>query len=131
MKLLKLLPLTILLGCALAQAQPRGEWTYLGDAHVDGNIDHDRIVVTGARGEFRAIRFRVEHAAIEFDRVVVHFGNGESERIPIRHVVRAGEESRVIDLPGRRRVIESVEFWYARRNMRNPERPKLTMFGLR
>jgi hypothetical protein len=131
MKLLKLLPLTILLGiCAVAQAQPGRGWTYLGEAHVDGAVDHDRIMVTAARGEYRAIRIRVENAAIEFDRVMVHFGNGTSTPIALRHRIRAGDQTRVIDLPGDRRIIESVEFWYARGNMRNPERPKLTLFGL-
>jgi hypothetical protein len=131
MRLSKLLPLTIMLAFgAISQAQPGRGWTYLGEAHVDGAADHDRIVVTAARGEYRAIRFRVEHAAIDFERVVVHFGNGTSVPIPVRHRLRAGDQTRVIDLPGDRRVIESVEFWYARGNLRNPERPKLTLFGL-
>jgi hypothetical protein len=132
MKLAKLLPLVILLAVAIAQAQPgRGGWTILGEAHVDGAVDHDRIVVTAARGEYRAIRFRVENAAIEFSRVVVHFGNGTSTPIALGNKIRAGDQTRVIDLPGERRVIESVEFWYGRGNMRNPERPKLTLYGLR
>jgi hypothetical protein len=130
MKLAKLLPLTILLGVAIAQAQPGRGWTFLGEAHVDGAADHDRIAVTAARGEYRAIRIRVENAAIQFDRVVVHFGNGTSTPIALRNRIRAGDQTRVIDLPGDRRVIESVEFWYTRGNMRNPERPKLSLFGL-
>ena len=131
MRLSKLVPLTAVLAiCAIAQAQPGRGWTYLGEAHVDGNVDHDRIVVTAARGEYRAIRLRVENAAIDFDRVVVHFGNGTSTPVALRHRIRAGDQTRVIDLPGDRRVIESVEFWYGRGNMRNPERPKVSLFGL-
>src|SRR5689334_7197892 len=130
MRILRLLPLTILMGClSLSQAQPGRCWEYLGEAHVDGALDHDRIMVTGAKGEYRAIRIRVEHAAIDFDRVVVHFRNGTSTPVSIRRRIRAGDQTRVIDLPGDRRIIESVEFWYARGNMRNPERPKLTLFG--
>ncbi len=122
----------LLIGITLAaSAQPRRERVALGEAHVDGGIDHDRIVVTAARGEYRAIQFRVENAAIEFDRVVVHFGNGSSEPISLRHRIPAGSDTRVIDLPGDRRVIESIEFWYARGNWRNPERPKVVAFGFR
>ena len=112
-----------------ASAQPRGEWTYLGEAHVDGAVDHDRIVVTAAKGEYRAIRLRVENGPILFDRVVVHFGNGSSDPISIRHKIPAGGETRVIDLPGDRRIIESVEFWYERGNWANPRRPKVSLFG--
>jgi hypothetical protein len=123
---------TLLFGLSLAAfAQPRHERVFLGEAHVDGAVDHDRIVVTAARGEYRAIQFKVENAAIDFDRVVVHFGNGTSERIALRHKIRAGEETRMVDLPGNRRVIQSIEFWYGRGNWSNPERPKVSVFGFR
>jgi hypothetical protein len=126
--------ITLLIGFTLAaSAQPRrGPWTVLGEAHVDGAVDHDRIVVTGARGEYRAIRFRVENGPVQFDRIVVHFGNGSEERLGARFRVAAGGESRAIDLPGARRVIESVEFWYEKaRNSRIPTRPKVVLFGMR
>jgi hypothetical protein len=126
--------ITLLIGFTMAaSAQPRrGPWTVLGEAHVDGGIDHDRIMVTAARGEYRAIRLRVENAPVQFDRVVVHFGNGSMERMDVRTRVRAGGESRVIDLPGARRVIESVELWYQKPPMsRNPARPKVILFGMR
>jgi len=124
--------LALLIGFSLAaSAQPRHGAVILGEAHVDGGVDHDRIVVTGARGEYRAIRLRVEASAVKFDRVIVHYGNGSSEPIPIRRVIRAGEETRVIDLPGQRRVIESVEFWYERGNWRNERRPRVVLFGIR
>jgi len=60
---------------------------------------------------------------------VVHFGNGTSERIPIRFRVRAGSSSRWVDLPGERRVIESVELWYSKANVFSA-RPKVRLFGL-
>src|SRR4051812_48633754 len=108
--------LTLLMGFTLAaSAQPRSEGVVLlGESHVDGAVDHDRIMVTAARGEYRAIRLRVENAAVKFDRVVVHFGNGSAETLAIRRRINAGGETRAIDLPGARRVIESVEFWYER-----------------
>ena len=114
--------------CQLLQAQ-RG-WVYLGEANVDGAVDHDRIVVTGAQGEFRAIQIRVERAPIEFDRVVVHFGNGSSDPIAIRNRIPAGGHTHVIDLPGDRRVIQSVEFWYMRAS-RSSHKPKVRLFGRR
>src|ERR1051325_8863919 len=107
--------IALTIGMTLAAvAQPRGERVFLGEAHVDGAADHDRIVVTAARGEYRAIQLRVENSAIRFDRIVVHFGNGASERLYIRRQIPAGSETRVIDLPGNRRVIDSVELWYER-----------------
>jgi hypothetical protein len=122
----------LLIGFTLAaSAQPRRERVFLGEANVDGAVDHDRIAVTAARGEYRAIQLRVENSAIKFDRVLVHFGNGRSEPIPIRRLIIAGGETRIIDLPGERRVIESVELWYERGNWSNPRRPKVALFGFR
>jgi len=114
---------------AASYAQP-GRWEYLGEANVDGAVDHDNIRVTGSRGEFRAIQIRVEKAPIEFDRVVVHYGDGQSEPIHIRSRIPAGGQTRAIDLPGNRRIIQSVEFWYARASGR-PRKPKVRLFGLR
>ena len=72
----------------------------------------------------------VEGAAIEFDRVLVHYGNGDSVPVQLRAKIPAGGQTRVIDLPGKERIVESVEFWYARGNTNNPERPRLTLYGL-
>lgn len=120
--------LVLLLGCsAVALAQ---RWQYLGEANVDGAVDHDNIVVSGSRGAFRAIQIKVQRAPIEFDRVVVHYGDGDSEPIQIRTTIPAGGQTRVIDLPGNRRIIRSVEFWYARAS-RSPRKPKVRLFGMR
>jgi hypothetical protein len=104
-------------------------WSYLGEANVDGAVDHDNIVVTAERGEFRAIQIRVEKAPIEFERVIVHYGEGDSEPIFIRSRIPAGGHTRIIDLPGNRRIIKSVELWYARASG-SPRRPKVRLFGI-
>ena len=105
------------------------EWTYLGESHVDGDHDHDKIHVGKHDGRFHAIQLRVNGGAIEFDRVVVHFGNGTSEELSIRTVIPDGGRTRVIDLPGERRVIENVELWYSKAHWEH--RPQVTLFALR
>ena len=118
----------LLLACGAAlQAQ---KWEYLGEANVDGAVDHDSIKVTASKGVFRAIQLKVEKAPIEFDRVLVHYGNGSSEPISIRSKIPAGGATRAIDLPGNRRIIESVEFWYARADPGNSNKPKVLLYGM-
>jgi hypothetical protein len=106
-------------------------WDFLGSSHVDGARDHDNIRVTRSQGMFRAIQFRVRGSAVEFDRVIVHYGNGASEPIPIRARINAGGRSGVIDLPGQRRTIESIEFWYAKANWAASRRPEVQVYGMR
>jgi hypothetical protein len=110
-------------------AQNSGRWVYLGEANVDGSADHDRIKIGRDDGRFRAIQIRVERAPIEFYRVVVHYGNGADERIAIRNRIKPGGKTRVINLRGRDRVIDSVEIWYARARY-GSAKPKLRLFGL-
>jgi hypothetical protein len=127
----RLLGILLLLFSATAVTNAQeGVWVYLGQSNVDGARDHDNIMVTRSRGAFRAIQIKVEKSAIEFDHVIVHFGNGSSDPIQIRSVIPAGQQTRVIDLPGQRRFIRSVEFYYARANF-NGIKPKVRLFGLR
>ena len=121
--------LTLMIAGQPSSAQ--GRWAYLGQANVDGGNDHDNIKVGGDEGRFRALQIYVERAAIDFERVVVHYDNGGDDTLPIRGRVRAGGKSRVIDLRGDRRIIRSVEIWYARGNWRNDAKPKLRLFGRR
>ena len=112
-----------------AQAQ-RARWDYLGEANVDGRADHDVIRVGRSDGRFRAIQLRVEKGEIEFDRVVVHYQNGQSEPIEIRSRIKSGGMTRAIDLPGDRRVIEGVEIFY-RQGRWGDRRPRVRLFGIR
>jgi hypothetical protein len=110
-------------------AQNYGRWIYLGESNVDGTNDHDRIKIGRDDGRFRALQIRVERAPIEFHRVVVHYGNGADEEVAIRSRIKPGGKTRVIDLRGRDRVIDSVEIWYARARY-GSAKPKLRLFGL-
>ncbi len=92
-----------------ANAQGR---TLLGTRDVRSTVDHDRISVTSSRGSFHRIKFKVAKHSIGFIRVVVHYGNGTSERLALRQEIPAGGESRWIRLAGEKRVINHIDFWY-------------------
>jgi hypothetical protein len=120
---LSLMPLSV-------SAQP-GKWEYLGEANIDGGADHDRINVGASKGQFRRIEILVENSAVNFDRILVHYGNGTSYPAQIAAQIRAGGRTREIDLPGDRRTIESVEVWYRRGNWGNARKPKIRLMGIR
>ncbi len=128
----KILRVAVTILLMLGFSQPlyaqRFGWTYLGEANVDGNADHDRIRVGRNDGRFRTLQIRVERAAIKFNRVVVHYGNGGDEEVEVRDRIPAGGRTRIINLRGRDRVIESVEFWYEKANY-GSQRPKLRLYG--
>ena len=102
----------------VAAAEAARNWTQLGSRKVTDRIDHDSIVVSAARGSFTALQVRVKGIAVQFRSMTVHFGNGETQQVELRSVIRAGGSSRVIDLEGRDRVIRKVDFVYDSQSLR-------------
>lgn len=95
-----------------AEAQGGPRWALLGSRTVSDRADHDTVTVTSSRGTFDAVRFQVRGGAVDFHRVVIHFASGGDQNVELRDTIRAGGESRVIDIDGRDRVIRSIDFWY-------------------
>jgi len=96
-------------------AGPKGNWVDLGCRQVAmDRTDRDAIRVGRRDGSFRAIRLLGRGADIEIDDLWVVYGNGESDRLPVRRVLRQGDATRALDLQGRRRVIDRIELTYRR-----------------
>ena len=106
-----------------------GRWTLLGERHIDGRVDNDKIDVGRDNGRFRAIQFRVYGGTVMFDHIRVRYLNGETDDISVRSEIPEGGRTRIIDLPGDRRVIESVSMWYGKRNWHT--RPTVRVYGIR
>jgi hypothetical protein len=96
-----------------------GPWELLGARKVNYAVDQDEIVVTRAEGVFSAIQLKVKRGPVNMHKLVIHYGNGEKEEIELRENFRAGSTSRVIDLPGNKRIIKRVSFLYDTKNLSN------------
>ncbi len=94
------------------------DWELLGSRQVNFAVDRDVIPVTAREGVFRAIKLEVEDGNLEMYDIKVVFGNGEVFSPETRLVFRENSRSRTIDLPGNRRVITRVEFFYRSRARR-------------
>lgn len=108
----------------------RGDWVFLGEREVDRAGDHDEIVVTAREGDFHRIALRVQEAPVEFYRVAVHYRNGDVQEVDMREEIRAGGETRAIDLKGKDRIIEKVVFNYRTENVRRGPRAVVQLWGL-
>jgi hypothetical protein len=121
--------LLVVAATSSASAQRGGKWSLLGERHIDGRVDSDKIDVGKDNGTFRAIQFRVQGGTVNFDRISVKYLNGEHEEIDVRSEIPPGGRTRIIDLPGNRRVIESISMWYSKGNWRT--RPTVRVYGIR
>jgi len=71
----------------------------------------------------------VSGGPVEFQRVIVHFGDGTKEELAVAEQVRSGGKTRELDLPGERRPIDSVELRYSKENL--DTRPEVSLYGAR
>lgn len=114
--------------CFVSRAAHAADWVYLGQAHVDGQHDHDNIEVGDKSGRYRFLQLRVANGPIEFDHVVVHYGDGEPETLQVRDVIRPGGKTRAIKLQGDR-FVKSFELWYSKANP-NSGKPEVNLWGM-
>jgi hypothetical protein len=107
----------------------RGQtWAFLGHTQVDPSQDHSRVQITRRDRLFRAVQLRVSDV-IFFDRIVVHFGNGTSRELAVSERISPEGRNYVIDLPGERRPLESVELWYYKEPWGH--NPRVSLYGVR
>lgn len=127
-----LVVLAVVLGTLspLASGAFAGSWKMLGAKSVGFIRDRDEIPVRARKGTYRRIKFAVHDAPVEFKNVTVVFGNGERFDVPIRSRIPAGGQTRVIDLPGRERVIQKIILVYQTKP-RSRERAKVSVWGLK
>ncbi len=111
-----LFALIIFSGVSELQVQAN-DWRLLGTRNVGDRLDHDTIVVTGLRGDFKKIKLKVSRTAVRFYRVEITFGNGSTQKVAMRSLVKDGGETKAIDLRGKDRVISKVEFWYEAKSL--------------
>ena len=108
--------IVLLSGLYLPSSHAQGRWERLGSRTVDWGIDRDVIPVTWRDGAFNAIRIEVRGGALNMHKCIIHFENGSVEEIPLRHTFTRRSASRLIDLPGNKRMIEKIIFWYDTKN---------------
>ncbi|MFN4255720.1 MAG: hypothetical protein ACK4Q5_12015 [Saprospiraceae bacterium] len=95
----------------------RAGWERLGARRVNYGLDRDEIFVTAKDGIFTALKIKVKRGGINMHRLVVHYGNGQTDEIELRNNFAPGSESRVLDLVGNKRIIQKVVFWYDTKNI--------------
>ncbi len=94
----------------------KGDWERIGQQKVDYRVEKDVFNINSKRGKFTKLQIRVKGADVNFRDMKVYFGNGSVQDVSLRNVIKAGSESRVIDLDGNERNITKIEFIYDTKN---------------
>ena len=110
--LLLVLAMGILSITSFSTERPPAKWQKLGMRTVDMKADHDVIMVTAHEGFFTKLKFKVLKAPLFVKNVRVIFGNGTDKNIVFNKRFAQGTETRVIDLPGNKRIIKKIKLNY-------------------
>ena len=114
---LVILIVSILIAFTTNSYSQRPRWELLGTRKVNFKLDRDVIPMTWREGAFDAVRIVVKNGALNMHKCIIHFENGGSQEVLLRHSFAGRSASRVIDLPGNNRLIEKIEFWYDSKNI--------------
>jgi hypothetical protein len=90
-------------------------WTMLGEQSVDGRRDKDTIKVSKYAGQFDQLTMVVLDSDLDLKDFVIKFGDNDKEKWSpsFKQVFKEGSRTRVIDLPGKDRIIRKIELAYA------------------
>jgi hypothetical protein len=124
----KFLLLTLFVIPALLYTANAQRLEKIGQRKVNFKSDRDEISGWGD-GYFKAIRIKVTGGSINMKRMVVHFGNGEEHEVELKQNFADGDQSRVIEIPGKRRFINKVVFWYEATSSSEGNKPVVELWG--
>jgi hypothetical protein len=87
-------------------------WEKLGEHKVTLEVQHNEVVFPADGPVLSAIKIKSKKGALNLQRCVIHFANGERKSIELRNDIPAGGESRVINLVGNKSSMTKFVFWY-------------------
>ena len=90
----------------------KDKWVLLGRKTVNFAVERDQVPVTRYSGEFRKIQLRVKETGVHFINLTVVFANGRRYDVEIKSFIPPGGATRIIDLPGKARVVQRIELVY-------------------
>lgn len=97
---------------ALVPTAAQARWEQLGCQKVGFMVDKDIVRVGRGEGKFRAIRLKVSGNKVHMLDLKVIYANGAPDDIPVREEIRAGGQTKPLDLKGDRRAIKQIEMAY-------------------
>lgn len=101
-------------------------WIQLGKEKVNARMERDEIRAA-SKGFVKQVVIEVIGAAVYFESVAVHLGDGEVIDLPVRSIIKAGERTSVIDLPGKARIIRKVVFVHQK--LRDTGKAEVILWG--
>jgi hypothetical protein len=108
---LKFFAATAALASFAAIASPAAAWDVIGSREVADRTDRDTMIIEGHR-LFTRIKICVYKKPVHFYDVDIRFENGGHQDVSVAARINPGNCTRVVDLEGGARDIETISFLY-------------------
>ena len=105
-------------------------WHKIGEVKASFKMENESIVVLG-KDAFKSIKLKVTDAPINIENVQVFYESGDPEDVSVKSELKAGAETRVIDLKGGTREIKKVVFTYKTLPNSKDEKAHVELYGLK
>ena len=111
-------------------ATDKAGWTKIGETTANFKMDKDAIAVIG-NDHFKSIRLKVTDAGINITDLEVWFEDGTKQDVMVRSEIKAGGETRAIDLKGGSPSIKRVVMLYKTLPNAADEKAHVELYGLK
>src|SRR5690349_6895913 len=111
--------LAIIFSAYSSFAQNKLTWDKIGTETVDYTIDHDVVSLHKSQQIYTALKIKVINGTLNVHKATVHYVNGDKQDFELPAVLGEGNDGKLIDLVGNKRLIEKVTFWYDTENKNN------------
>lgn len=129
MKRAILMAFAVFLFAAGTTAVSAQSWERIGAKEVKDRSEQDTWHLGAVKGQYKKLKITVEKRAVRFYRLQVTYGNGEKQEFEIRSLIKAGGETRALDLEGKDRYISKVDVWYEASTAGRGVRSQVTLWG--
>jgi hypothetical protein len=105
-------------------------WHKIGEVKADFKMENQSISVLG-NDKFQSILLKVTDAPINIEGLQVFYESGEMEEFDVKNELKAGSETRKIDLKGGGQEIKKVTFTYKTLPNQQEEKAHVELYGLK
>jgi hypothetical protein len=105
-------------------------WHKIGEVKADFKMENESISVLGA-DKFKSILLKVTDAPINIEGIQVFYESGEMEEFDVKNELKAGSETKKLDMKGGAQEIKKVTFTYKTVANQQDEKAHVELYGLK
>ena len=105
-------------------------WHKIGETTASFEMENESIVVMGA-DKFKSIKLKATDAPLNIETLQVYYESGEMEEIDVKNNLKAGAETKAMELKSPTQELKKVVFVYKTKPGSGAEKAHVELYGLK